>query len=251
MELRSTADGVKLFRWPIQEIESLYNRKHAFTNRPVAKLADELSGIEAELIDASIEFDPKQTGALEWSLRGLNVSYDPAQQQFLYNDTPMAAPAVDGKVKLRVLVDRGSIELFANDGAAVATHFALPDPENRSIRLSGNGSVSLVINELKSSWPQTVAKAQAASHSFVLDKRYLCLPLARNEKGKESLVRAVIDDRDYFVEPMHFKATGLQWWASLDVSQFQGQTLTLHGVPEATASRIRLSDIFEVSIDVR
>ena len=57
-------------------------------------------------------------------------------------------------LKLRVLVDRGSIELFANDGAAVATHYALPDPKNRSISLSGNGSVSLIINELKSSWPQ-------------------------------------------------------------------------------------------------
>jgi sucrose-6-phosphate hydrolase SacC (GH32 family) len=66
--------------------------------------------------------------------------------------THLAAPAVNGKVKLRVLVDRGSIELFANDGAAVATHFALPDPKNRSITLSGNGSLSLVIHELKSSW---------------------------------------------------------------------------------------------------
>ncbi len=64
----------------------------------------------------------------------------------------LAAPPVDGKVKLRVLVDRGSIELFANDGAAVATFFALPKPENWSISLSGNGSASLVINELKSIW---------------------------------------------------------------------------------------------------
>ena len=154
MELRTTQDGIKLFRWPIQEIESLYNRKHAFTNRPVAELADELNGIEAELIDASIEFDPEETGTIEWNLRGLKVSYDADKQQFLYAGVPLAAPTVNGKVKLRVLVDRGSIELFANDGAAVATHFALPDPENRSIRLSGNGSVSLVINELKSIWPQ-------------------------------------------------------------------------------------------------
>ena len=154
MELRTTQDGIKLFRWPIQEIESLYNRKHAFTNRPVAKLADALSEIDAELIDASIEFDPEETGTIEWNLRGLKVSYDADKQQFLYAGVPLAAPTVNGKVKLRVLVDRGSIELFANDGAAVATHFALPDPENRSIRLSGNGSVSLVINELKSIWPQ-------------------------------------------------------------------------------------------------
>ena len=55
-------------------------------------------------------------------------------------------------LKLRVLVDRGSIELFANEGAVVATRFTLPDPANRSIIVTSSGSVSLVINELKSSW---------------------------------------------------------------------------------------------------
>ena len=154
MELRTTPNGIKLFRWPIKEIESLYTKRHEFTNRPIAELADALSGIDADLIDASIEFDPKKTGNLEWNLRGLKMSYDVAKQQFLYEDSPLAAPPVDGKVKLRVLMDRGSIELFANDGAAVATHFALPDPKNRSISLSGQGSVSLIINELRSSWPE-------------------------------------------------------------------------------------------------
>jgi fructan beta-fructosidase len=170
MELRTTPEGIKLFRWPIREIESLYTKKHAFTNRPLQELATELGGIEAELIDASIEFDPKETGDLEWTLRGLTVSYHADKQQFSYKADPqvvlaanqdkkrtipttrLSAPAVDGKVKLRVLVDRGSIELFANEGAAVATHFALPEPANRSITLSGKGCVSLVINELKSSW---------------------------------------------------------------------------------------------------
>ena len=174
MELRTTPDGIKLFRWPIKEIESLYTKKHEFTNRPIEALASTLGGIKAELIDASIEFDPKETGNLEWTLRGLNVVYQADKQQFfLKTDTlnlpplkgkaklkrsevshliHLAAAPVNGTVKLRVLVDRGSIELFANDGAAVATHFALPDPENRGITLSGNGSVSLVINELKFIW---------------------------------------------------------------------------------------------------
>ena len=152
MELRTTPEGIHLFRWPIKEIESLYTKKHELSNRPIQELVAELGGIETELIDASIEFDPKETGDLEWTLRGLKVSYDPTQQQFLYKDTTLAAPPVNGTVKLRVLVDRGSIELFANEGATVATHFALPDPKNRSITLSGNGSVSLMIHELKSSW---------------------------------------------------------------------------------------------------
>jgi len=156
MELRTTPNGVQLFRWPIQEIESLYTKKHSFENTAIARLAKLLGGIKTELIDASIEFDPKQTGDLEWILRGLKVSYVVDKKFFVYQGRRLSAPEVDGKVKLRVLVDRGSIELFANDGAAVSTHFALPDPQNRSISLSGKGSakVSMVINELKSSWPK-------------------------------------------------------------------------------------------------
>ena len=156
MELRTTPNGVQLFRWPIEEIESLYTKKHSFENTGIARLARSLGGIKTDLIDASIEFDPKQTGDIEWNLRGLKVSYVVDKNFFVYQGRRLSAPAIDGKVKLRVLVDRGSIELFANDGAAVATHFALPDPQNRSISLSGKGNatVSMVINELKSSWPE-------------------------------------------------------------------------------------------------
>ncbi|MBT3192398.1 MAG: glycoside hydrolase family 32 protein, partial [Verrucomicrobia bacterium] len=46
MELRTTPDGIKLFRWPIKEIESLYTKKHAFKNRPIAELAAALSKID-------------------------------------------------------------------------------------------------------------------------------------------------------------------------------------------------------------
>ena len=158
MELRTTPKGIHLFRWPIKEIESLYTRTHAFTKRPIAELGGKLRVIQAELIDASIEFNPSETGNLEWTLRGLKVSYVADKQFFIYQGSRLPAPPVDDKVKLRVLVDRGSLELFANDGAAVATHFALPDTKNRSIRLSGKGSVSLTINELKSSWPQQTVK---------------------------------------------------------------------------------------------
>ena len=48
----------------------------------------------------------------------------PDKQVFIYEGARLAAAPVNGKVKLRVLVDRGSIELFANDGAAVFDRLA-------------------------------------------------------------------------------------------------------------------------------
>ena len=60
-----------------------------------------------------------------------------------------------GKVKLRVLVDRASLELFVNDGQAAASFVVVPDPKNREIALTGGGALkisTLEVNELKSMW---------------------------------------------------------------------------------------------------
>ncbi len=104
-------------------------------------------------MDLSIAFAPSED--LTLTIRGLEICYDSTTQTFNsdYCKTPMPTHAIDGLVKLRVLVDRGSIELFANEGSAVATTYVLPAPENTSITLAGKAQVSsLTINELQSSW---------------------------------------------------------------------------------------------------
>jgi len=71
------------------------------------------------------------------------------------------APTVDGRVKLRVLVDRASLELFINDGQAAASFTVIPDPKNRDISLTGDAALkiaSLEVNELKSMWTNETGK---------------------------------------------------------------------------------------------
>jgi len=138
MELRMTDEGVRLLRWPVKEIEKLYSKSHRFENLSVADAAKKLADISAELLDVSVEFEPAD---LTLSLRGLDIRYNATAKVFESKSESkgvrMPAPAKDGKVKLRVLIDRGSIELFANDGAAVATSYVLPDPANKSVSITG------------------------------------------------------------------------------------------------------------------
>ena len=67
-------------------------------------------------------------------------------------DMPDAAR--NGLIRLRILVDRGSVEIFLNNGITVLTHSVISDPANRSISFTGGDGVirSLEIHELKSSW---------------------------------------------------------------------------------------------------
>jgi sucrose-6-phosphate hydrolase SacC (GH32 family) len=153
MELRTTPEGVRLYRWPVKEVEKLYTKSYKFKNLSVEKTEKELSSVKAELIDLSIEFEPKNS--IKLIIRGLEVAYDQKSGMFAFGTSKVAAPTIDGKVKLRVLLDRASIELFANEGAAVSTCYAVPEVGNYSISLSADGNTkinSLVINELKSSW---------------------------------------------------------------------------------------------------
>jgi len=153
MELHNTPDGLRLFRWPVKEIESLYVKSSKFNNLTVKKLSKKLKGVEAELIDLSIEFEP--TDSMTITIRGIDVTYNRSSEQFTCGNSQVAAPAIDGKVRLRVLLDRASIELFINEGATVSTSYSVPVADDRSISISADGDIrinSLIINELKSSW---------------------------------------------------------------------------------------------------
>lgn len=153
LELRTTPEGIRLYRWPIKEIEKLYTKTYKIKNLSVEDANRKLAGIKAELIDLSVEFEPKNTVLI--SIRGAEITYDAEKERFSYGINHVAAPAINGKVKLRVLLDRTSLELFANKGAAVATFYMVPDSNNRNISISakGNDTInSLTIHELKSSW---------------------------------------------------------------------------------------------------
>lgn len=62
----------------------------------------------------------------------------------------------DGRLKLRVLVDRGSIEVFADQGQVVITRGWFPPDGNRALSLVTERRtirlVSLELRVLKSAW---------------------------------------------------------------------------------------------------
>jgi levanase len=68
---------------------------------------------------------------------------------------PLAATG--GAVKLRILVDWSSVEVFADDGKVVLTDQIFPDPSSQGIEAFSNGGnsvlTSLDVKQMKSAWP--------------------------------------------------------------------------------------------------
>jgi sucrose-6-phosphate hydrolase SacC (GH32 family) len=59
----------------------------------------------------------------------------------------------DGKIQLRILIDRTTIEIFGNDGQVVLTSCFMPDDAmTYGLHSDGEISVTAVIHTLKSAW---------------------------------------------------------------------------------------------------
>jgi sucrose-6-phosphate hydrolase SacC (GH32 family) len=97
----------------------------------------------------------------------VRIAYDVEAQQLVFNRpdagirsfNPMfSAPLapIDNRIRFRILVDRSSVEVFANDGLVTMTSQVFPDAEAGQVRLfATNGTaraLSLRAYELKSIW---------------------------------------------------------------------------------------------------
>ncbi|NQT38447.1 MAG: glycoside hydrolase family 32 protein, partial [Planctomycetes bacterium] len=168
LTLRTTSEGIRLFRWPVPEIKSLYQKTHALSDLTVETANRALSELKPELVDLSVEFAPGDDGVVDLTVRGVKITYGNLMKLrtstgvrevkcFSFNGKSCPAPLIDGRVKLRVLADRASLELYANEGATVACAYEFEIPRDYSLSISANKEVwitSLVVNELKSAWPE-------------------------------------------------------------------------------------------------
>jgi sucrose-6-phosphate hydrolase SacC (GH32 family) len=153
MELRTTAEGIQLFRWPIAEIESLYAESLELGPLSLAEAQEKVAGFKAELIDFSLEFQATAETSLLLRLRGQEFRYH--NGELVIGQSRIPAQPENGKVAVRVLVDRTSVEVFANEGRAAAAEYAEIKPDVKSIELESDANVqilSLKIHALKSIW---------------------------------------------------------------------------------------------------
>ena len=155
LTLRTTEDGVRMFAEPVKEIEKLHGKRHAWAGKVVKPGENLLAGIEGDLFEVRGDFEVKGVDAVEISIRGVPVVYDVKKQQLSCRGVTAPLTAPGGRVRLRLLIDRGSIEAFGNGGRVALSVGVIPADDNRSLGLSARGSLrvrSLEVFELKSAW---------------------------------------------------------------------------------------------------
>lgn len=156
LSLRNTPDGIRMFKWPVKEIETLRATRHEGVGTSGKSIV-----LAHDLLDCELEFAPEAEVGFTFDIRGNKLSWSAKDNKLAGLERSAPLPPVSGRVKLRLLVDRSSVEVFGNDGAVAMSSCFLPKGANRVTTLSmeGNSSqlVSFRAHELKSAWPQQAA----------------------------------------------------------------------------------------------
>ncbi len=156
LTLRNTPDGPRLFAEPIDELKSLRETSKALTETQITPQTPLRSDIRGELLDVELEMQGTPNATASLTIRGIPVVFDFRKNQLSCRKVFAPLEPVGERIRLRVLVDRGSIEIFGNDGRVTISAGATPNPTDGNVELSTKGGdlivYSLNVAKLKSAW---------------------------------------------------------------------------------------------------
>jgi len=156
LTLRPTEDGLRLYRWPVREIRTLYAAEHRATNRPLRAGQEYRIPAKAELWDVEMQIQPASAESIRVMVRGQEIVWErkSATLQCLGRAAPLTLRS--GELNLRLLADRTSLEVFAQGGRVSMTSCVLFDPQEREITVCAEGGEarlrSLAARTLRSAW---------------------------------------------------------------------------------------------------
>ena len=159
LTLRTTSDGVRMFREPVEEIAELHEGGYLLSNVTLRPGEDPLGSLTGDLFHIEAEIELGGASSVGFSIRGNQVRYDVGSQTLSALGRSALLPPVNGRINLELLVDRSSLEVFGGHGLVSMTTGFTPSASNQAIDLFATGGnarvVSLSAFQLASSWPDT------------------------------------------------------------------------------------------------
>jgi len=156
LTLRSTPDGPRLFALPAREIAALHTKKHAWTHLALREGRNPLADVSGELFHIRARFKVGAGAQFGFHIRGIPVVYNAAHRSLSCWTASAPLEPVDGTITLELLVDRTSIEVFANEGFLYMPVGVLPSDQLQTLDVFTRGGATrldaLEVYELKSAW---------------------------------------------------------------------------------------------------
>ena len=156
LTLRTTDEGVRLFTYPVREIEDLYRHRYSYEFQMLKKDVPLSVDVDSELMDICFELDLGSAKRIIMDIHGIELSYDAKEQKLYFMDKCAVLKPQQKKISLRILVDRAIIEIFGNEGLVYMPIGAIDQDENKGLEFLAEGGeavlTSLNISSLSSIW---------------------------------------------------------------------------------------------------
>ncbi|HEU4751819.1 MAG TPA: GH32 C-terminal domain-containing protein, partial [Armatimonadota bacterium] len=144
LRLATTDAGVRLLAEPVRELRKLRRRERAWKGLTLPPGENPLKGLSGELWEIRSEWEPGDAQSFGFMVRGIPVTYDAARHELTAGRVTAPVELEKGALRLQVLVDRGSIEVFANGGrVAISTAIAPAEGERGLEALARGGRARL------------------------------------------------------------------------------------------------------------
>lgn len=148
LTLRSSPDGLRLFRQPIPELEALHLPAKTWKTQTLGAGKALTLAESGDLYRLKAEVEIPNDGSLVVNLRGESVVF--MRDSFVSGSAKGKLTSLVSKID--ILLDRGSIETFVNGGELSSTRYALPSTNELFIKAVGGSVImkSLTLIPLKS-----------------------------------------------------------------------------------------------------
>ena len=161
LRLVTGPEGPRLYRYPVKEIAALHSGKGLVVTDKRLKVGDNpLAGVSGDLFDIEMAVRPGRAGEFGLRMHGQAVTWTQDEISCLGRSASLSP--VKGVVTLRILLDRTSLEVFANDGEVSMTSCVLPARPETPLELYAKGAEahleSLTVHRLRSAWDRPAAR---------------------------------------------------------------------------------------------
>ena len=164
-----TRDGkMRVTRTPIATIKKLYTGCKVRITKQNLNHENILNEVRSKAFDMTVSFDLEGATADEivFEIARLKYRYNIADQKLMYQgaeknkfgskNPPALRPDSNQILKIRMLVDWSSIEIFSEEGVFSLSHHVAFNPKDDSLSLSTKGGsvklLSLELNQINSIW---------------------------------------------------------------------------------------------------
>lgn len=164
LSVKKFPSGYKLIRKPVREIEKIQGKHDSWTDKnliPGIK-QNRMKNVSGDCLLITGEFDLKTSDNFGFMIRnstknpGIEILYNVKRGVLTVLGSTVPLMPQDNKIQLEIILDRTSLEIYANDGQAVISNLFEADAKSKDVILFTNGGELGIIQadayEMKSIW---------------------------------------------------------------------------------------------------